>query len=315
LHSDGTLHPLYGETPKKVRRYRCGGRKVCIGFGASANGSTIKSIEARLLETVTLEALLGMLADPERLAEYQADYDAAAVAEYGGASAVLDMKSKLADLADRIAIEGKAVSIGEMLAGSTEAEAAVAAGEAVEALQAEQAATAQALARAEDREAQRLGVRRTVDELLTMTIGTPGPEGIDPTTPLSQEGDKVVASFKASPEFMKAVFPGGVSDEPAPEADGRTELDEVRSALRHEIRKVHRAAHAGERLADLSAEAVEWIRLLLDKLDLDLIVESGDPEGWTLISSTDRLAGRVGEQQLSSICHCLSKAKVPYAGN
>ena len=258
LHEDGSLHPLYSETPKKVRRYRCGGRDVCVGFGAAPNGSTIKSIEARSLETVTLEALLGMLDDPSRLAEYQADYDAAAVAEYGGWDAVLGMKAKLVDLAERIAVEAKAVVISETLAGSTEAEASAAAKRAVTALQTEQAATAQALGRAENREAQRLSVKVTIDELMNATIGTQGPEGIDPTTPLYGEDDPT------------------------------TELDEAREGLRYEIRKVHEAAKAGDRTADLSQAAVDWIRLLLDKLDLDLIVESGGPEGWTLTSAEDR---------------------------
>ena len=188
VHADDRVL-LHGELRRSLRRYRCSEPTVCSGFGSRENGVTLKSIEARTIETVVLEALLGMLADPDRLAEYQADYDRAAVAEYGGASAVLDMKSKLADLADRIAVEAKAVSIGEMLAGSTEAEAAAAAESAVTVLQAEQAATTEALARAEDREAQRLSVMVTVDELLSGTIvdTAPGPEGIDPSTPIMAE--------------------------------------------------------------------------------------------------------------------------------
>ncbi len=241
---DGTLVKMFGETAKGLRRYRCSERPACAGFGRRM-GSVVKSIEARLIETSSLEAVLGMLDDPERLAEYQATYDAEAVAEYGGETAVHRMRAKVGELADLIGIEAKATFRSELLAGASDADAQKAAEAAVDILKAEQSETRAAIARAEDREAQRLSVKVTIDELMNATIGTQGPEGIDPTT----------------------------------------ELDEARSDLRYEIRNVAAAIQGGDRSPDLSEAAVAWLKVLVDKLDLNAIIESGGPEGWTLRSS------------------------------
>jgi len=253
-HGGATLTKLYGEHKKGLRRYRCSDPGACPGMGAFRRGSLVKSIEARRLESVILEAVLEMLTDTNRLVEYQASYDAAAVAEYGGEAAVHRMRAKLTDLQERISYEARAVILAETMAGRSESEARVEAERAVEALQIEVAETQAALMRAEDREAQRRQVTATIEDLLSMTVGVGSPDGVDLSEVLAKDerlGDT-------------------------------TMLGEVRSALRSEAREVYAAADKGDRSADLSADAVAWLKVLMERLDLEVIIETENPETWEL---------------------------------
>ncbi len=67
-----------------------------------------------------------------------------------------------------------------------------------------------------------------------------------------------------------------------------TELDKARKDLRYEICQVAAAMQVGDRSADLSFEALRCLRVLVDRLDFDAVIESEGPEGWSLKKQRER---------------------------
>ncbi len=91
-----------------------------------------------------------------------------------------------------------------------------------------------------------------------------------------------------------------------------TTIQTIPGRWRGYYENVAAAIQAGDRSADLSPEAIRWLRMLVDKLDLVAVIEGGGPEEWSLRSNES--AGGIPVTNATPITPSHRKRSTPLQG-
>ncbi|MCP4968099.1 MAG: recombinase family protein [bacterium] len=256
-HADGFVS-MTGEPRKGIRRYVCSANETCSGFGpAPRGGSTIKSLVASEVDAVALYHLLDVLEDEERLGKLAAEY----VARLDDEDKVAETSETLAERVDRLDTGRKRLAQEVIRFGLSDQEA--------ETMRAEHesklADARHALDLALDRERRREVVTHTVESL------------VEAISAIDWENVKVEPVTTGELPLPKA---GTVLDV--------QEFHRVSTILKEAARDVARAEKRyGLRHAELRTEAVEWLRAIVESLDLVLVIRGADPTGWDLVPASE----------------------------